>query len=104
MVATIWYRKNVTMQFSSILGIERGITSIIGSGGKTTLLYTLAEELAARGTVILCTSTHIHIPEQYELVTGGERELREALLRHGTVCAGTIAENGKITASQIPSR
>ncbi len=90
------------MKVSSIFGIEKGITSITGSGGKTTLMYTLAEELEREKSVILCTSTHIIIPKQYELVTGGEEELAEALLKHRAVCVGTAAENGKITASQIP--
>ena len=31
---------------SDILDIKKGITSIIGSGGKTTLMYVLAEELS----------------------------------------------------------
>lgn len=90
------------MRIAAILGIEKGITSIIGSGGKTTLMYVLAEELMTESSVILCTSTHIIIPKQYELVTGGEEELAEALLKHRAVCVGTAAQNGKITASQIP--
>ena len=90
------------MQIHSILNIEKGITSITGSGGKTTLMYTLARELVTRGTVIICTSTHIIIPDRYELVTGGEKELKEALDKYGAACVGTLAENGKITASSIP--
>ena len=90
------------MGIAAILGIEKGITSITGSGGKTTLMYVLAEELMTESSVILCTSTHIIIPKQYELVTGGEEELAEALLKQRAVCVGTAAQNGKITASQIP--
>ena len=44
------------MELAPLLGIQRGITAIIGSGGKTTLLRTLADELPGR--VLLCTSTH----------------------------------------------
>ena len=36
---------------------DKGVTAVIGSGGKATLLRILAEELS--GTVILTTSTHI---------------------------------------------
>ena len=82
------------MRIAAILGIEKGITSITGSGGKTTLMYVLAEELMTESSVILCTSTHIIIPKQYELVTGGEEELAEALLKHRAVCVGTAAQNG----------
>ena len=38
------------MQFCEALGLGRGITSIIGSGGKSSLLDRLAEELRERGS------------------------------------------------------
>lgn len=88
------------MQIASMLHIGRGVTALIGGGGKTTLLLTLAEELRRKGTVILCTSTHIFAPEGYPLVTEGEAAIRAALAAHGAVCAGTRAENGKLTAPQ----
>ncbi len=45
------------MELAEKLHIEPGITAVIGSGGKTTLLARLAEEL--QGTVVLATSTRI---------------------------------------------
>ncbi len=90
------------MNIASLLNIGRGVTALIGGGGKTTLLYTLTEELRKKGSVILCTSTHIRVPEQYPLVTGGADALRAALAEHGAVCAGTGAENGKLTAPPLP--
>lgn len=87
------------MEIASLLNVGRGVTAIVGAGGKTTLLYTLAEELRAAGSILLCTSTHIRRPEQYETVTEPEEDaIRAALSRHGVVCAGTPAENGKLTA------
>ena len=45
---------------ASALEIEPGITAIIGSGGKSTLLKTLGLELMrAGGRVLLCTTTHM---------------------------------------------
>lgn len=90
------------MKISPLLHIGRGVTALIGGGGKTTLLYTLTEELRKTGSVVLCTSTHIRVPEQYPLVTGGAEELRAALEQHGAVCAGTPAEDGKLTEAPIP--
>ncbi len=90
------------MQISSLLSIGRGVSALIGGGGKTTLLYTLAEELRKRGSVILCTSTHIRVPEQYVLVMGGADVLKAALAEHGVVCAGTRAEDGKLIAAPLP--
>ena len=89
------------MEIAPLLNIVRGVTAIIGSGGKTTLLYTLAEELKEKGSVIICTSTHIRIPERYNTVTGGTAELEEALNENKVVCAGTPVENGKLTAAGI---
>jgi len=90
------------MEIAPLLNIGRGVTAIVGAGGKTTLLYTLAEELRASGRVLLCTSTHIRRPERYETVTEPEADaIRTALSRHGVVCAGTPAEDGKITAPRL---
>lgn len=45
---------------ASALKIEPGITAIIGSGGKSTLLKTLGLELMRAGDrVLLCTTTHM---------------------------------------------
>ena len=51
------------------LNIPRGVTAVIGSGGKTTLLRTLSRELP--GTVLLATTTHILPFEGVPLVTDG---------------------------------
>ena len=45
--------------------IKPGITALIGGGGKTSTMYALAEELRQKGSVIVCTSTHILCPPQY---------------------------------------
>ena len=40
------------MKLAPLLQIGRGVTAIIGGGGKTTLMETLAEELSKKGKVI----------------------------------------------------
>ena len=50
------------MLCADLLQIEKGITALIGGGGKTTLLFTRGRERCARGTVLLCTTTHIVPP------------------------------------------
>ena len=47
------------MQLVKLLEIKPGITAVMGSGGKTTLLRVLGEELAERYSVLLCTNTKI---------------------------------------------
>ena len=83
------------------LSIPRGVTAVIGSGGKTTLLRTLSRELP--GTVLLATTTHILPFEGVPLVTdGGEAAVRRALAESRVVCVGTPAAEGKLTAPSLP--
>ena len=55
--------------FSEALAIRPGVTAIIGSGGKTSLLYRLADELKDGGSVLVTTSTHILPPEHLPVRT-----------------------------------
>ena len=83
------------MDISALLEVEKGVTALIGGGGKTTLMYTLAEELHRQGTVIVTTSTHIQRPEQYPVLTAADdAAVAAALAEHGAVCvAGETAES-----------
>ena len=53
------------LNISDFFEIQKGITALIGGGGKTSTMYALAEELRKKGSVIVCTSTHILCPPQY---------------------------------------
>ena len=77
------------MNFAEAFQIQKGITAIVGSGGKTSLLCRLASELTGR--VLICTTTHIFPPEQFPFA-----EKAEAW--EGVLCIGTPAAGGKITA------
>lgn len=50
------------MELWELLGIRPGLTAVIGSGGKTSLLRVLAQELSHRGTVLVSTTTRIMRP------------------------------------------
>ena len=104
------------------LRIEPGITAIIGSGGKSTLLKTLGLELMrAGGRVLLCTTTHM-FPVAGVPWDGSSRRLDAAPwkpgaahvpsctceacagLVHGSICqAGVLdPETGKLSAPAEP--
>lgn len=91
------------MEISSILEITQGVTALIGGGGKTTLMETLARELRRQGTVIVTTSTHIMEPEGLPLLRRASAEdVRAALDAHGVVCAAEQSEPGrKMTAPEL---
>lgn len=93
------------MELTRLLDIRPGVTAVVGSGGKTTLLRTLGTELAESGhTVLLCTTTKILPFEGLpNLISPTETELEAALFRHRLVCAGTpVPGTGKLTAPELP--
>lgn len=93
--------------FSSALQIHKGISAIVGSGGKTSLLRALSLELSPRHTVILATSTHF-LPFPHCPLFLSEEPDPEALRRQlaaapaGILCVARSAENGKLRAPAIP--
>ena len=73
------------------------IIAVVGSGGKTTLIKSLAKQYRAEGKkVLVTTSTHMFIEED-TLLTDDADVITEALQKNGYVMAG-IPEGEKITA------
>ena len=93
------------MELAKALDVRKGVTAIIGAGGKTTLLLALARELAQAARVIVTTTTHIYPPDGFPcLLQPGEAEIAAALEKHPCVCVGKPAKEGKITAADVPVR
>lgn len=91
------------MKLSECLRIQRGITAIIGGGGKTTLMEKLGEELACSGRVILGTSTRIYPPQCCTtLLDPSVEEIAGALEREGLLCVASRGENGKLRPPRVP--
>ncbi len=81
------------MRIRDALGITEGITAVIGSGGKTTLLHVLADELPGR--ILLCTTTRMYPSDTYKTLRDPTPErVREDWAR--VLCVGSPAEKGKI--------
>lgn len=114
--------KTVSGNLASALKIEPGITAIVGSGGKSTLLKTLGLELMRAGCrVLLCTTTHM-FPVAGVPWDGSSRHLDAAPWKPGTLhvpgctceaCAGLARgsicqagvldpETGKLSAPAEP--
>ncbi|MBQ3265107.1 MAG: putative selenium-dependent hydroxylase accessory protein YqeC [Ruminococcus sp.] len=90
------------MKISQILRITPGVTALIGGGGKTTLMYKLAEELSAFGTVIVCTTTKIYEPDDTPVLTGKTyEEIVSALKSRRIICVGTKIASGKLSAPAV---
>lgn len=85
-------------KFSEKLQIKKGMTAIIGGGGKTSLMMRLADELKDAGTVIICTTAHILRPEGIPVLTGAlAEEIRAELSVSRLVCVGEecVQEQGR---------
>lgn len=79
--------ETVSGNLASALKIEPGITAVIGSGGKSTLLRALGLELMrAGGRVLLCTTTHM-FPVAGVPWDGSSRRLDAAPWRPGALHA-----------------
>ncbi|HWR18408.1 MAG TPA: selenium cofactor biosynthesis protein YqeC [Clostridia bacterium] len=91
------------MTLREALLIEKGITAIVGGGGKTTLMMRLSKELSSFGSVIVCTTTHILVPEGIEFYLGANKEtVREALKKQSVISLGEReAETGKLVAPKL---
>lgn len=91
----------MSMALAETLGVRPGVTSVIGSGGKTSLLSALARELP--GTVVLTTTTHILPFPNVPLVASADvNDVRTALAKSRVVCVGSQAEkNGKLVTPEL---
>lgn len=89
------------MKLAPLLKIEKGVTAIIGSGGKTTLLRTLSGELPGR--MLLCTSTHFQgYADLPTVLDPTAADLRKALAAHPIVCAAGRSPTGKLVDCGLP--
>ena len=82
---------------------EKTVLSFVGSGGKTTFLFALANELAQQGRrVAVTTTTRIFRPDAQQcpqVVTDGDKHKINALLAQARlVTVGMQQENGKLSS------
>ena len=72
------------MNLGRALKITRGdIVSIVGAGGKTTLMFQLASEFRSEYKVLVTTTTKIYVPspEQYDYLCIDESEFEKYILK-----------------------
>ena len=73
------------------------IVCLVGGGGKTSLMYKLAQHAAAAGLrVLVTTTTHIGIPRDYPVVSSFDA-LRAAFEKQSIVVAGFSENNHKLS-------
>lgn len=82
------------------------IISCTGAGGKTSVMYRLAEELKAMGKrVIVTTSTHIVYPDDYQVAVAAAGEaLREVVWQDRILVVGGEEEEAVMQKNGSPVR
>lgn len=75
------------------------VISVVGAGGKTTLIHRMAEEFVReKQNVFVTTTTHIMKEDSPWFLSGpSEEQIRETLQRFGQVWAGMPAPGRKLT-------
>ena len=91
------------MKLQEALRVPRGVVSVVGSGGKSTLLRELARELADDGeTVALATTTRILPFEGVRTLAGEDAgQVARAIAGEHVVCVASPAEKGKLAAPSL---
>lgn len=92
----------IYMNLYKLLNLYSGdLVSIIGAGGKTSLMFTLADELRKNYKVLVTTTTKIYVPEkeQYDFIAIGEENFKEIICRSNKgiyVYGDSINDEGKL--------
>lgn len=77
---------------------KKNIISFVGAGGKTTLMYNLAEELKSIGRkVIITTTTNMFICKKYFLFSNDIVVIKQMLDERGIAVVGTPIGSNKFT-------
>jgi len=92
------------MKIYQALGLpQKGVVSLVGGGGKTTLMYRLADEIPAKHKVLITTTTKIFLPPaQHPLVLLDNGRLPERFFYPETsqkarpVVGSGLLENNKL--------
>lgn len=86
------------MLISNILNLKRGsVISIVGAGGKTSLMFNLSEELRNNNKVLLTTTTKIYNPNKiyYDFMCIGEKNcyIYDHIKQNGVYVYGKCINN-----------
>lgn len=84
------------MRLKDLVGLKKGdVVSIVGAGGKSTLMYSLAEELRWESKVLVTTTTKIFMPErgQYDFIIIGQDSCNQFNKGNGIYVHGKAVSN-----------
>jgi len=84
------------MKLKEVLDVKLGdVVTIVGAGGKTTLMFTLGEELRKDNRVLITTTTKIYMPEtkQFDFIEFNSKEFNEKIKENGIYIYGESVDS-----------
>ena len=93
---SIWQEATSLLDALALQDFTKGSIAVIGAGGKTSAIFQLAEEFAARNRRVIITTTTRMYREPGTLAATPE-QVKELLVYQSVVIAGRPAEDGKIS-------
>lgn len=79
------------------IGTDAKCICVVGSGGKTSLLYYLAKCYQKQGkSVLFTTTTKMYLPKEYAVLSCDALEIKQKLEQWGFVVAGVACGDGKM--------
>jgi probable selenium-dependent hydroxylase accessory protein YqeC len=84
------------MRLSDTLIIPRGITAVVGGGGKTTLIFRLAQELSEQHQTLITTTAHMWPPQCKTLFSPSKQAIEQAFYSHNLLAVGELTPEGKL--------
>jgi len=84
------------VKLCELLAVPTGIIAAVGGGGKTSLLWRLAQELSENAKVLITTTTHMWPPGCQLLYNPTKARIREAFTQASLVAAGNRLSDGKM--------
>ena len=79
------------------LEIQKGITSFVGGGGKSTIIKKISEEI--KNSVIVTTTTHIYAPKLYY---NNVDDVKNAIKSEHIITVGNNCGNNKLEMAIEP--
>ena len=88
------------MRICDVLAVPRGITAVVGGGGKTSLIWRLATELCQTERVLLTTTTHMMPPPCPTLDTPVPAQITIAFQENRLLAVGALQADGKLAEAR----
>ncbi len=92
------------MRLNEALAVPRGVTALVGGGGKTSLLLALARELSETARVLVITTAHIWPPPFETLLSPTRAAVLDAFARTNLLAAGDPGADGKLSEAAALGR